>query len=274
MKRRPRTNDKKTTKVGFPPYIYVVLVVLIALIGIACVIFVIIPIVQPPSSNVVVNPPTTTFTPENLAKARKFFCGTNAEGIPTTYGINPQGEKRTLITWTSDFGREAGYTPKRRCQEVSGNFQRYYEQDSINYVGVGEKNNLNIICVISQLGGKCINDDTQGQLLTLAENIDPIKAISIIFKPSIISSTPVESASSKSDSVPMTAPPARPPQPIGSAPTPDRGIPPQAIDSGNSAPTSEPSPKAIPEIPENASTNDAIVNVNGSQYFDVDKAMR
>ena len=247
MKRRPRTN-KKTTKVGFPPYIYVVL---ISLVAIACVIFVIIPIIQPkiavnpPLPTITPNPPTPTITPNN-PKARKFFCDTNAEGIPTTYGINPQGEKRTLITWTSDFGREAGYTPKRRCQEVSGNFQRYYEQNSISYIGVGEKNNLNIICVISQLGGKCVNDETQGQLLTLADNIDPIQAISIIFKPSI-SSIPASSAA-------MPEPPTKP-------------------DDG-SAPMPEPAPKRIPQIPENASTNDAIVNVNGSQYFDVNKAMR
>ncbi|MFZ4557637.1 MAG: COP23 domain-containing protein [Pseudanabaena sp.] len=251
MKRRPRTNNKKITKVGFPPYIYYV--VLIALIVIVCVIFIIIPIIQPPiTTKVVVNSPTPTITPNNT-KARKFFCGTDAQGIPTTYGINPQGEKRALITWSSDFGREAGYTPKRRCQEVSGNFQRYYEQDSINYVGVGEKNKLNIICVVSQLGGKCINDETQGQLWTLAEDIDPAKAISIVFKPSIISSTPVEPQATYSEySEPMP----------GSAP-------PQATPNPGSAPT-----RAIPEVTENGSTNDAIVNVNGSQYFDVNKAVK
>ena len=262
MKRRPRINNKKTTKVGFPPYIYVVLVVLIALIGIACVIFV---IIQPPSSNVVVTPPTPTITP----KTRKFFCDTNAKGIPTTYGMNPQSKRIAIITWTSDFGREAGYTKERRCQEVSGNFQRYYEQDSINYVGIGEKNNLNIICVIAQLGGKCINDETQGQLLTLAENIDPIEAISIIFKQSIISSTPVESATSRTlegAPVPMPAPQTRPPQPM---PMPD-SAPPKAEPNIGSAPPIQ----SMPEVTENGSTNDAIVNVNGSQYFDVNKAMR
>ena len=105
-----------------------------------------------------------------------------SENIPTTFGRNSQAQDIPIIAWTSDFGNEVGYTPQRRCDEVSGSFQRYYEKNLINFVTTGKKNDLNIICVSSQLGGGCIKDETQGQLWTLAPNYSASDVIEKLFE--------------------------------------------------------------------------------------------
>jgi len=95
-----------------------------------------------------------------------FSCLINEDNLPI---ITAQTDRKTipLISWTTNFTSDTGYTAQKRCEEVSSKFQKYYNQGLLNYITTGTKNNQNIICVSSILGNGCLNDDTQGQLLTL-----------------------------------------------------------------------------------------------------------
>jgi len=95
-----------------------------------------------------------------------FACVKNQEGIPTTEAQTAE-QKIPIISWTSDFAKDVDYTPEKRCLEVSGKFQKYYDQGLLNYITTGTKTNQNIICVSSNLGGGCLDDESGGQLWTL-----------------------------------------------------------------------------------------------------------
>lgn len=118
-----------------------------------------------------------------------FSCDTN-NGVPatvakTSYRITP------LIRWVSDFGGEVGYTPQKRCEEISNRFQQYYNQGVLNFVTTGRQNNQNIICVSSEKGGAC-----QGLLFTLKPSDNPSQVIEQMFEVPGYASGPLEQDSS------------------------------------------------------------------------------
>lgn len=123
-----------------------------------------------------------------------FSCGIK-KGIPTTVAQTSQSEI-PLIRWVSDFGSEVGYTPEKRCEEVSQRFQQYYNQGILNFVTTGRENNQNIICVSSKDGGAC-----QGLLFTLKPSDNPSLVIGQMFEVSSKASGAIDQSSS-SDSPP------------------------------------------------------------------------
>lgn len=120
-----------------------------------------------------------------------YACVTDSSSTPTTVA---QSEKRgdiPIIRWTSDFGSGVGYTPQSRCQEVSANFQKYYEQGVLNYITTGQKNSYDIICVSSKLGGGCLGDASQGQLWTLKSGDNASEVIPKVFDVGYMGSSPL-----------------------------------------------------------------------------------
>jgi hypothetical protein len=118
-----------------------------------------------------------------------FSCSTS-NGVPTTvaktsHRITP------VIRWVSDFGGEVGYTPQKRCEEVSNRFQQYYNQGVLNFVTTGRENNQNIICVSSEKGGAC-----QGLLFTLKPSDNPSLVIGQMFEVAGYASGPLDQSSS------------------------------------------------------------------------------
>jgi Circadian oscillating protein COP23 len=89
------------------------------------------------------------------AKLATFSCDSSGE-VPKTVVervINGGVRKEDFIVWTSSFGSSAGYTPLKRCQEVSPRFNQIGTYGA--YITHGRKNNLPIICVTNKEGGGC-----------------------------------------------------------------------------------------------------------------------
>ncbi len=50
--------------------------------------------------------------------AASFVCTTGA-GVPATSVVTKDGKRVPVIRWTSNVFNDAGWSPQRRCQEVS-----------------------------------------------------------------------------------------------------------------------------------------------------------
>lgn len=82
-----------------------------------------------------------------------------------------------LIVWRSDFFSGSGWSPERRCHEVTQRFQEHSDKKNFKYISTGTLNNYPVICV-SEQSGKCRAD---GLLITLQPSDDPNKVLSDLF---------------------------------------------------------------------------------------------
>lgn len=77
------------------------------------------------------------------------------DGFPTTVFRVENGPgtivEYSLIRWSSRYFEESGWTPERRCEEVSRRFQSYYEDGILRYLIVSEINNQGTICAVEDL---------------------------------------------------------------------------------------------------------------------------
>ena len=96
----------------------------------------------------------------------RFFCG-SSNNIPTTLARTPRGNI-AVIRWTSDYFSGSGWTPQRRCEEVSSRFQNYYSKGQLQFLTTGEMNRQQVICVTDREKADC-----RGLLLTLKRTTDP-----------------------------------------------------------------------------------------------------
>lgn len=88
------------------------------------------------------------------AKAQGFECIT-VSGVPTTMASMADGKRVPVIRWTSNVFNEAGWTPERRCQEVSARFDSYNREGKLTYITTGRINNLPVICTAPRINSKC-----------------------------------------------------------------------------------------------------------------------
>ncbi len=95
-------------------------------------------------------------------QSTNFVCGVS-NGVPTTMAQTQRGNV-PVIRWTSNNFSDSGWTPERRCQEVSSRFQTYHEDGSLNYLTTGVMNGMPVVCTTNQEGGTC-----QNLLFTLKE---------------------------------------------------------------------------------------------------------
>lgn len=119
------------------------------------------------------------FQSPSKAGGTTFHCGTwltgpNA-GVPVTYAMTPKGTI-PIINWVSDYFSGSGYTPERRCQEVSGRFQTAYNQGTLNYITAGYRNGQPVVCTSSTNGGPC-----SMVLFTLKPGSDASRTIQQLF---------------------------------------------------------------------------------------------
>lgn len=85
------------------------------------------------------------FNQPSYAQGTTFFCGVSSDGIPTTFANTPRGTVQ-VVKWTSEFFSDSGYSPERRCQEVSSRFQRLYNSGQLNFITAGYLNGQPAIC--------------------------------------------------------------------------------------------------------------------------------
>jgi hypothetical protein len=79
----------------------------------------------------------------------------NADGVPATVVQTKIGKQVPIIYWKSQTFSGSGWTPERRCQEVSARFQQYHSSGSLEYITTGRMNGLPVICVAQSDGGAC-----------------------------------------------------------------------------------------------------------------------
>jgi hypothetical protein len=100
------------------------------------------------------------------ASARGFVCGAS-NGSPATLAITKDGNQVPVIRWTSATFNDAGWSPQRRCEEVSDRFSKYLMEGRLNYITTGRMNGLPVICTARTGGGGC-----DGLLYTLKPGQD------------------------------------------------------------------------------------------------------
>lgn len=92
--------------------------------------------------------------PAAQAKAQGFVCST-LSGVPTTLATMATGQQVPVIRWTSNVFDGAGWTPERRCQEVSARFDTLNRQGRLSYLTTGRINNQPVICTAPRDGAGC-----------------------------------------------------------------------------------------------------------------------
>ena len=101
-----------------------------------------------------------------------FICRVSGDGVPTTFAQETTNggipKSKPMIRWVSGFGSEVGYTPQKRCEEVSNRLQNYSNKGLLNYIKIGKEGNLDTICVAKAYNGPCV-----GLLLTLKQGTNP-----------------------------------------------------------------------------------------------------
>ena len=125
-----------------------------------------------------------------VSQTTEFFCDLSAE-VPVTYAITPRGNV-PVIRWQSNFFSDSGYTPQRRCEEVSTRFQTYKNNGSLSYITVGIMNGQPVVCVTSTMGGGC-----QGLLLTLRPTDNANQVVQQMFDLRVGASGPIQQNSSR-----------------------------------------------------------------------------
>lgn len=97
------------------------------------------------------------------------------QGMPTTYAQTPRGAV-PVVRWYSEYFSGSGYTPLRRCQEVTGRFQSLHSQGQLSFITTGYVNGLPVVCA-SNSGG-CNNNNL---LFTLKSGEDAAAAVQKLF---------------------------------------------------------------------------------------------
>ncbi|HEY9849963.1 MAG TPA: CHAT domain-containing protein [Leptolyngbyaceae cyanobacterium] len=108
------------------------------------------------------------------APTPNFFCGIK-DGVPTTIAHTSRGDV-PVIRWVSDYFSNAGYTPQRRCIEVSEKFQTFYNNGTLNYITTGVINRQPVVCVAETPGSPCSE-----VLFTLEKKDDPNVVLQQLF---------------------------------------------------------------------------------------------
>lgn len=106
------------------------------------------------------------------ASEPRFSCG-QSQNTPTTLAKTKQGFV-AVIRWTSEHFAGSGWTPEARCQKVSGLFEQYYRDGSLNYLTT-ERDRItrqNVVCVAPAPKKKCT-----GVLFTLKPGSNPGKTL-------------------------------------------------------------------------------------------------
>jgi len=88
------------------------------------------------------------------SNTRGFVCGSSG-GAPSTNAIKTDGKQVPVIRWTSNVFDSAGWSPERRCQEVSARFDQYFKEGRLTYLTTGRVNGVPVICTAQSRGGAC-----------------------------------------------------------------------------------------------------------------------
>ncbi len=90
------------------------------------------------------------------AVSTEFICDSSSDP-PSTVVITSSGQRKLIIRWVSDVFTGSGWSPNRRCEEVSNRFTNLNNKSQLKYITTGRINGLPVICTASSKGGACID---------------------------------------------------------------------------------------------------------------------
>lgn len=114
------------------------------------------------------------------AQPKNTYSCVNYQGKPTTVVNTPRG-KIQLIVWESDYFRDSGWSPQKRCQEVTKRFQEFSDKGILKFVTTGKINKYPVICIGRQVPGGGYQCQSDGLLITLQMNDNPDKVLRDLF---------------------------------------------------------------------------------------------
>lgn len=120
--------------------------------------------------------------PENTTATKpqtsiQYSCLNESGEKPVTVVDTKRG-RIELIIWKSQFFEGSGYTPQRRCNQVTARFQQHSNQKTLRYISTGTMNGQKVICVAKNDAGDCRND---GLLITLEPKDNPNQVLKDLF---------------------------------------------------------------------------------------------
>lgn len=108
-----------------------------------------------------------------------FVCGrkfdpSSGERIPVTAAWVPERKTHVyFIGWKSEYFNQGGWSPEKRCQQVTQKFQEFYAQNRLNYITAGKHNGYPIICGVANPGEPC-NQNSQLFTIKTGSNADAV----------------------------------------------------------------------------------------------------
>jgi hypothetical protein len=114
-------------------------------------------------------------SPAAHASGNSYFCG-SINGVPATMARTPKGNEVAVIRFQSQHFSSSGWSPERRCEEVSKRFENLSSKGMLRqaFLTTGRQNGQNIVCVSSSEGSPCMEG---GILFTLRPNRSPEKTL-------------------------------------------------------------------------------------------------
>lgn len=88
------------------------------------------------------------------AGAQSFSC-TTVGRVPTTVANMSSGQQIPMIRWVSSVFDDSGWSPARRCNEVSARLTSLNNSDSLRYLTTGQMNGMNVICSSLKKNDRC-----------------------------------------------------------------------------------------------------------------------
>lgn len=104
--------------------------------------------------------------------SQQFFCGMS-QGVPATLVRTVRGNL-PLIHWTSTDFINSGWTPERRCKEISARFERLNTQGQLRYLRTGRVNGQAVICGSTTNSGGCSSERV---LVTIPTDKNPTQVM-------------------------------------------------------------------------------------------------
>jgi len=114
-------------------------------------------------------------------KKNVYSC-VNHQGKPMTVVDTLRGRIQ-LIVWQSDYFRASGWTPEKRCQEVTRRFQGFSDNGTLRFIANGMIGKYQVICVSPQ--SQDIGCQEENLLMTLEPNDNPIESMKELFEDAV-----------------------------------------------------------------------------------------
>jgi len=128
-------------------------------------------------SSLLISLPLVSLSPAHAQKPQvSFYCSTSAKEPRTV--AKTKTREINLVVWSSEAFDKSGFSPLRRCKEVSERLQGFANVGSLRYITTGVINNQKAICIASTRGGKC---RPNGLVLTLEPQDNPNEVLKTLF---------------------------------------------------------------------------------------------